>query len=421
LLEGLMALAVCSVLIDAVRRDRVPIRPAPFGPAIAVMVLGLLVGTVVGHYAGEGFNPITEEIRPILPLIIVPWLTVNVVRDTADLRRAIGLIAILTVVKAALGVAGVLTHIGVIADGTTITYYEPAANLLAMIFVLAMVASAVGRIPMDRLARWAGLLVLLSLVLSLRRSFWLGTVAGLPLVLILAIGPVGKRFLVPAAAVLAAAIWISASTGIVFNSDSALGQRVTSIAPSRIEANPEDAYRLDEQHNVIAAIRASPLVGLGLAVPWQERYPLSVEPTGGNHLYVHVAVLWFWLKLGVLGVIAYFAYLFTAIVTGIRVFRRHRDPRVRVASAGVAGGLVGLIVVETTATFTGSDMRVSVILGCIAGLLSVAHGEIGTLRRPSGRPADVREERLPHRYAHARHRDPSRHGGLPVSDASAPE
>lgn len=395
-LELLMALAVCAVLLDAIRRRRVPLRPAPFGPALGALTLALLAGSIVGHFAGQGFNAITEQIRPVLPLIIVPWLTVNVVHDAADLRRAIGLLAILTVAKAALGLIGVLAHVGVIADGTTITYYEPAANWLAMIFLLTMLAAVAGRLPMERAARWAVPVVLLCLVLSLRRSFWLGTVAGAVFVLILATAPVGKRFLLPSAAVLAAAVWILLSSGLVINSQSALARRVESISPARIEANPEDSYRLDEQKNVLAELRSSPLVGLGLAVPWQETSPLSVEQPGGGGLYVHMAVLWFWLKLGVLGVIAYLGYMLTAIAAGIRVFRRHPEARVRAAGAGAAGGLLGLAVVEATATFLGTDLRMTVLVGCTAGLLSVALGQIRP-PAPLAPTSPLAEQRRSHR------------------------
>jgi len=61
LLELLMALAVCSVVLDASRRRRVPLRPAPFGPAVAILVIALLLGSVVGHFAGEGFNTPTDK------------------------------------------------------------------------------------------------------------------------------------------------------------------------------------------------------------------------------------------------------------------------------------------------------------------------------------------------------------------------
>jgi O-Antigen ligase len=395
-LELLMVLAVCAVLLDAIRLRRVPLRPAPFGPALGVLTLAILAGSITGHYAGQGFNAITEQIRPMLPLIIVPWLIVNVVHDVAELRRAIGLLAIFTAVKAALGLLGVLAHVGVTANNTTITYYEPAANWLTMTFLLAMLAAAAGRLPMERAARWAVPVVLLCLVLSLRRSFWLGTVAGAAFVLMVATVPVGKRFLLPGTVALAVAVWILISSGLVINSQSALGQRLESITPARIESNPEDSYRLDEQKNVLAEIRSSPLVGLGLAVPWQETYPLSVEQPGGGELYVHMALLWFWLKLGVLGVIAYLGYMLTAIVAGVRVFRRHPDARIRVAAVGAAGGLLGLAVVEATATFLGTDLRTTVLVGCTVGLLSVALGQIRPSAPLAPAPA-VADQRLAHR------------------------
>jgi hypothetical protein len=374
LLEVLMALAVVSVAIDALRRHRVPLRPAPFGPVLALLALALLSGSIVGHFGGQGFNAITEQLRPVLPLVIVPWLTVNVIRDLSDLRRAIALIVILIVIKAALGVIGVLTHVGVAVNGTTITYYEATPTWLAMTFLLGMLASVAGRIPVGRIVRWAAPLVLLSLVLSLRRGFWIGTVAAVPVLLIIAIAPTGRRFLLPAAAVVTAALWITISSGVALNSQSPLGQRISSINPTLVAANVEDRYRLDERKNVLAALRASPVVGLGLAVPWQEQYPLSIELPQGD-LYTHMAVLWFWLKLGLPGLIAYLGYLLAIFVVGIQVFRRHYDGRVRLGAAGAAAGVTGLLVVETTGTFLGTDLRMTVVIGCVMGLLSLARSQ----------------------------------------------
>jgi hypothetical protein len=374
-------------VLDASRRRRMPLRPTPFGPVLALLAVALLAGLAVGHFAGQGYNPITEQLRGVLPLVIVPWLTVNAIRDAADLRRAIGLLGILTAIKAALGLIGVLTHVGVTAGSMTITYYEPTANWLAMTFVLAMLASVPGRLPVERIARWAVPLITLSLALSLRRSFWIGTAAAVPFLLVVTTSRLGRRFLIPVAAVLAVALWITISSGFVIDSQTPIAQRIQSLTPSNLATNPQDRYRLDERKNVLAAIRASPLVGLGLAVPWQERYPLSIEGTPGGRQYVHMAVLWFWLKLGIAGVIAYVGYLLTAIVVGIRIFRRHHDARIRAAAAGAAAGLLGLAVAETTATFLGTDLRLTVLVGCVAGLLSAGLRQSGSAAAPSPKAA----------------------------------
>jgi hypothetical protein len=381
-LELLMVLAVASVVLDAARRRTWPVRPAPFGPVIAVLVLALLAGSVLGHFSGQGFNAITEQDRNVFPLIIVPWLTVNAIRDTAELRRAIGLLGILTAIKAALGLAGFLAHVGAGAGSTTITYLEPTANWLAMTFLLVVLASVSARLPGDRIARWAVPLITLSLVLSLRRSFWIGTVAAAPFVLVISTSRLGRRLLLPAAVVLTVALWVTISSGIVLDSQSPVGRRIGTLTPTHLSTNPEDRYRLDERKNVLAAISGSPLVGLGAAVPWPERYPLSIETYPNGNEYVHFATLWFWLHFGIVGLIGYLGYFLMAIVIGIQVFRRHHDPRIRAAAAGAAGGMVGLAVAETTATFVGTDLRLTVVIGCLAGLLSVAFRQCGSAAAP---------------------------------------
>jgi hypothetical protein len=385
-LELMMVLAVASVVLDAARRRTWPLRPAPFGPVIAVLVVALLAGSVLGHFSGQGFNAITEQDRNVFPLIIVPWLTVNAIRDMTELRRAIGLLGILTAIKAALGLLGFLGHVGAGADGVTITYLEPTANWLAMTFLLVVLASVSARLPGDRIARWAVPLITLSLLLSLRRSFWIGTVAAAPFVLVISTSRLARRLLIPAAVVLTVALWITISSGLVIDSQTPIGQRVGSLTPSQLTTNPEDRYRLDERKNVLAAISGSPLVGLGAAVPWAERYPLSIETHVDGDEYVHFAALWFWLHYGIVGLIGYVGYFLMAIVIGIKVFRRHPDARIRAGAAGAAGGMVGLAVAETTATFIGTDLRLTVVIGCVVGLLSVA------VRQCSSGPASMPED-----------------------------
>jgi O-antigen ligase len=199
----------------------------------------------------------------------------------------------------------------------------------------------------------------------------------------------------------AAAVLLAISTGIAIDSQSAVGQRLQSLNPSSLSSNAEDRYRLDERKNVLAEIRSHPVVGIGIAVPWQIRYPLSTSDTGQT--YVHMAILFYWLKLGLAGVIAYLGYLLTGFVVGVQVFRRHPDPRIRVAGAGAAAGLVGLGVAETTATFLGSELRTTVLVGFVAGLLSVAYAEIraadrvpsASTDRPVGRSGERGGSRPP--------------------------
>jgi O-antigen ligase len=210
--------------------------------------------------------------------------------------------------------------------------------------------------------------VLLALVLSYRRSFWIADVLGIALVVLLGLNATGRRLLIPAALLVAGALWLLG--GAALQSDTPLGARVQSLQASRIEAKPEDRYRLDERANVLAEIKDHPVTGLGLGVPWRATArPLPVEPDA-DHAYVHFAALYWWLKLGVLGLIAYATLLCAGAVAAVRVWRRRAHRWVRAFGLASLCGIVGLAVIETTATFTGVDPRFTVLLGAQLGLLA---------------------------------------------------
>ena len=71
-----------------------------------------------------------------------------------------------------------------------------------------------------------------------------------------------------------------------------------------MEKNAQDRYRLDELRNVTAEIRKEPITGLGLGGQWAAIHPLGIEHENGRG-YTHVVALWWWMKLGILGLIAY--------------------------------------------------------------------------------------------------------------------
>jgi hypothetical protein len=176
---------------------------------------------------------------------------------------------------------------------------------------------------------------------------------------------------VPGLIVVALGGWFALSSGFVTDVNGPVEQRIESLDPGKVKKNDQDRYRLDERKNVIAELKDAPLTGLGLGVPWRARYPLSIENQGGRS-YVHFAALYYWLKLGPLGVLAYAWLLITAVVTGVSVWRRHSDPLVRVAALAFGMSVVGLMIAELTATFVGADRRMATELGALLGLLAIA-------------------------------------------------
>jgi O-antigen ligase len=163
-------------------------------------------------------------------------------------------------------------------------------------------------------------------------------------------------------------IWLLGS--INFQSQLPIVKRAASLVPSRLEANLEDRYRLDERANVLGEIRRHPVMGLGVTVPWAATVqPLSVEHEEGRE-YVHFAALWYWLKLGILGLFAYVAVIAGSMAIAWKAWRAAPKPLLRAFGLASLAGMAGLVAMDTTASFTGVDPRFTVLFATQVGLLA---------------------------------------------------
>ncbi|HTU78141.1 MAG TPA: O-antigen ligase family protein [Solirubrobacteraceae bacterium] len=369
LLDVLVALAVLSAFLDVLRERRPLWIPRALALPLAILALAMAAGAFVGHASGTSlrFSIFSEHV--LFYLLLVPIAVANLELDERQIMRLLTGAMALAVLKAALGLIEVSEHLGRPIEGSaTLTYYEPTANWLIMIAVLAIIA---GLLLRARVALWVALgspLLIACLVFSYRRSFWIAAVLGVLLVVLLGTSPAGRRMLVPAALAVAAAIWLLGS--IHFQSNLPLVKRAESLSLSKIEASREDRYRIDERENVLAEIRAHPITGLGVGIPWQATAaPLSIEHEEGRD-YVHFAALWFWLKLGVLGLFAYVGVIAGGIALAWQAWHRARRVWLRAFALASVCGIAGLIVMDTTASFTGVEARFTVVLAAQLGLLA---------------------------------------------------
>lgn len=370
-LDGLLLIAIAGTALQLIQ-DRRPARlpPAPLALALVLLGLGLVSGILVGREAGVGVGDALLQVHTFVYLAIAPLVAANLVVTDRDVKRIMAGAVILAGVKALIGLFLVVGGRGVtVYDASVLTYYEPTANWVMTVAVLGIVAAAVARVRLPWWALTAAPLMLASLLLSYRRSFWIADLLGLALVVLLGLSNNGRRVLLPGVLLIGAAIW--SLGGVAVQSDTPLGQRVQSLSSSKIQAKPEDRYRLDERANVVATLKREPVTGLGFGVGWRatER-PLPVE-VNPDHQYVHFAVLYWWLKLGILGLLAYLAFLGAGLVLSFGVWRGGGDPLLRAFGLGSMCSFVGLAVIETTATFTGPDPRMTLVLGGQLALLAV--------------------------------------------------
>lgn len=369
-IDVLFMVAVFATVVDVLRERRPFAIPPPLlSFAIVLLLLALAGGCVVAYDAGVPPTAALLATHHFVYVGLVPLLVVNLRLDERQVKRVLAAAVGVAVVKALLGLAAIASGRGIEVDGSVLTYYQPVANWLTMLVALAALAALVMRAGPPAWLLLALPLVTASLLLSYRRSFWIGFGLAVVVVVLFGLSPSGRRLIVPIGALLAVAIWMLGS--VVVQSDGAVAQRLQSLAPSKVTTKPEDRYRLDERANVLAELRARPISGLGLDVRWRatER-PLPVE-VNPEHTYVHFSALFWWLKLGALGLAAWIATMASALALSWRVWRRSREPLMRAVGLASLCGVIGLLAIETTGSFTGVDLRFTVAFGAQLGLLAV--------------------------------------------------
>lgn len=369
----LVLLAVAATALELSRREQ-PVRlPSLLTLPLALVGLAALAGAITGLARGGDSGVVLLALRPFAFLAVLPVLVVNLLQTRRDVTIALGFGLALAAAKAVLGLMTVATGRGRAVEGSVITFYEPVANWLMLVALLGMLAALLLG-TRDRVPLWALLaapLMIASLGLSLRRSFWIGLALGVLLVVVLGASPLGRRMLVPAGALIVAGLWALGSVG--FQTQGPLTERLETLAPSRIEANAEDRYRLDERANVLAELRAHPIAGLGMGVEWSSaEQALPVEHDNGRD-YVHMVTLWYWLKLGLVGLAGYTALMGAAGLMAWRSWRRHPDRLLRAAGLAAVCSLTALAAIETTGSFTAVEPRFTIVFGAMLGLLAVIY------------------------------------------------
>jgi hypothetical protein len=364
------ALVALAVAADLVRRRRAPVLPGAFTFPLVLLAIAAAAGLANGYLSGASPEEAVPPLQALIPLITLPFLVVNVGWEEARDRAIIAAAAALAVVKGLEGMLSWALGAGRPVGDSTLTFYSPAPNFLLLLLLLGALAAALSR---ARIPLWvlAGIPVCAAaFLLSYRRNFWIAGVLGVAVVLLLGSRLRAGRVVLVTVAVFAIAVRTILGVTGAPELEGTVGERLQSLSPERVRVDPYDRYRLDEARNVLAEVRGHPVFGLGLGVPWTASEPLPAELEGGRQ-YTHVVFLWYWLKLGALGAIAYVALMLTAIFSAVRVARFHHDVYVRTTGLAVAAGVVALMAAETTGSFTGVGSRSSVLFGALVGWLAL--------------------------------------------------
>jgi O-antigen ligase len=366
----LLIAVVVAIVFDVRRTGRAWRAPGLLAWPLALLAVATIGAAIVGlTNPMHDTTQLLNQVRSLTILIIAPFAIVNLPTPPRAVRNVVIGAVIIGGLTGLEGLASYAAGAGKALDGVTITFLAETPNWFTVLLILGALALVIGRGRLPLWATTASALAFVCLVLSFRRSFWIGAVVGIVFVIVAVRG--GRRARLLPVFVAVAAVILTLSTGLVGGAQGALTQRFSQLSPTQVQSSQDDRYRIDETRNVWAEIQDHPVTGLGLGVPWRVRDPLAQTLPQGT-FYNHFALLWFWLHLGVLGPVTYLWLLGAGMVEALRVGRRHRDAVVRAAGIAVAGGLVALAVAEVTATYTGADPRFDALLGLVLGWVAWA-------------------------------------------------
>lgn len=346
----------------------------------------LLTGAIlIGYWQGitTGGNPTVafHEVRALLYLLPVYFLTANLVREPGHIRQLSITFAIAVSVMA---FATLWEHFTVIRPGRLTTVLDLSFAHENGLFTGLMVILAGGMMVWGRqlaprvILGLLALLALAALLVMQRRLAVLALDVGL---LVLAVAMLRWNWrlfiLILPVALVGGMLYLST----YWNSTGSLGQgaRVVRSAigdEAYDEDRSSDDYRQREEFNVWANIRWNPVRGLGFGHVYA--FPASLPDLTAwwplQQYIPHNTILWLWMKGGILAFVLVATAFGYAMTRGMMLVRVQSTPLLQAWSAGAAAMVpmmflfawydLGLVVVRATIIF-------AICLGIISAIESM--------------------------------------------------
>ena len=347
--EIAMVLALVIWWFSSARSTGARIPSGPLVVAYTIYIAVVVLAEARGLISGGDFNISLWELRPQVYGFVMFVLAASLVRERGQLMRLAVIFFAAVALKALLGLyryfetlggnlgtrESILSHeesyffamflIGVVA---ALIWYRRWKLLLPLIALSPLVGLALleNRRRVGMLALWAALIVLA--MLAVRFEFSL------------------RRYLVVASAVVAigAGVFLAAYWDHQYGTIGQLVRPVHSLfEPDQRDAQ-SDAYRQAENANLTFTYQTSPVIGIGFGRPMLYIFPMAdisyIYPLW-NYI-PHNTILWIGMRMGAVGLIAFWALIGMAILAAARQMNVRTDPLLR----GIAAFAIAAIVAE---------------------------------------------------------------------------
>ncbi len=379
--EILMVVTLIIVVLKRIAAREKPLELGPVFPGVLFYTVMVVYGFAYGLSTGGDLKDAVWEARVGFYTIFTYLLTFNLIRDVSQMRRMMWFFIGAEALKGMIGIfryfvvlQGDASRVTMLSRSNAMLSHEESI-LFALFFVfllLLMIFKA------DRKQLRLGLLVappvMVSFLANQRRAGILALLLDLFVLALIVymLLPAMRRPMVRLGVVLVLAM--VPYVALFGQSQGMLAQPARAIAslykPTERDLG-SDMYRVLEGENLKANIRQSPVLGAGYGKPMEQFVSLpDLTSIFSMWAFVpHNTVLWVWMRLGLLGFVAWWFLMGRSILQGIMAARSATDPYARVVAV-LAVAVVVSWVAEGVVDMGLTDFRLTIMVGIFIGLVS---------------------------------------------------
>jgi O-antigen ligase len=367
--------------VGLIATDRAAQKSLPAGRLMTpYLVFGVVVaiGEVNGLIHGGDFKKSLWELRPQVYGLAMFVMATLLIRSRSQLKILLAILFVAEAYKGGVGVYRYFVTLDRTVGGTAAIQSHEESYLLGL-FVVAVV---IGLIWFRRQRLVFFLLavtpVIITAILVNHRRAATGALAlEIVIVMVLAyvLEPRFRRSLVKAAVVMV--VVYVALLAAFWNQQSGIAAELVRPTKSIIDPTARDVssdlYRVAESANLKVTFRTSPLLGIGFGHPYYIIYPQTgvakYDPLW--NIIPHNTVLWIPMRMGIIGVIAFWCLISLAIIEAIWMARAVHDNFIRGAVVLAMAAIVGVL-------FTGyydvglENYRNLIVLGVMLAIINRA-------------------------------------------------
>ena len=373
-LEMLLLVLTAVVFVRAVV-GRGPVRENPLLMPVLVFLVALGASLVFGLVMGGSFSVALWELRGLAYFCLLVFVVPQTLAARRDVHMIMWVAIVMITVKAVQGIWNFAVILkGDVSVARSVTGHEDALFIAWMLVLLVgLLLYRTGR--RQRIALLAAApLMAFTFVATDRRAAYVALGLGLIVLAALVATEPSKRRLLLKAGVPALVILVLV-IGAGWNSTGPLGAPAGVVKSIIGPTNEEDAassyYRRAEEANLVNAIEANPVLGLGFGRPFQAAGQGGIVDVGFSleNYIAHNEIIWIWAKMGTVGFGLFWVMIGAVIAFGGMVFRTARHRYWKVLAAVIAAA-VAMQVVVSYVDLQLTYARNMVFLGVLVGILA---------------------------------------------------